>query len=96
MADIYKLRAIKKGLLTKSLNKARLLKNRGDVAQLKIVLAGLDGVFREFDDTHDTYVQTLDNTEDIDAANFTMIVCVARIMIQIKKYVYILIIQTGT
>ena len=68
MADIYKLRAIKKGLLTKSLNKARLLKNRGDVAQLKTVLAGLDGVFREFDDALDTYVHTLDNTEDIDAA----------------------------
>ena len=25
-------------------------------------------MFREFDDAHDTYVHTLDNTEDIDAA----------------------------
>ena len=64
----FKIRATKKGILTRYIRKSSLQVQLRKVDAMNSISAELERLFDEFESSHETYVLTLDDGADIEAA----------------------------
>ena len=61
-------RSVKKGLLTREIHNAERVLDSCDVEELKTLIPTINSAFDKFDNSHTKYIDTLDDSEDIERA----------------------------